>query len=222
MGASELVSFPGDVRSPSTPASLAVTSADATSISLGWMPSSDDTGVAGYDVFLDGAKVATVSSAGATVAGLSCGRSYSLGVQAFDAAGNRSAEVSTSGSTTACPASGSVVDTTPPTVSMSVKSTRKALTVSASAVDDSGIRELRFLLNGRTVCVVSASTGSCRMTVSGSGPSMITVQATDNAGNVGQASTSIGGSRVSARQLAVDVSMGTARPAFRRHVGPRR
>ena len=44
-----------DPGAPTTPGNLAVTGSTSTSISLGWTASTDDTGVAGYTVYADGA-----------------------------------------------------------------------------------------------------------------------------------------------------------------------
>jgi hypothetical protein len=88
-----------------TPGSLALTGSTATSISLGWTASTDDTGVTGYHVFADGAAAGTTSATSFTVTGLSCSTGHQLEVEAFDAAGNTSPRASVSGSTTSCGAS---------------------------------------------------------------------------------------------------------------------
>jgi hypothetical protein len=54
--------------------------------------------------------VGTTASTSATFGSLACGTSYTLGVAAYDAAGNASATASASTSTTTCP-----VQQTPPT-----------------------------------------------------------------------------------------------------------
>ncbi len=92
----------GDKTAPSTPGSLASTHT-STSITLSWSKASDNVGVAGYSLYRGGTKVAKVSSTSYKFTGLSCGTSYKVGVEAYDAAGNRSATASTSTSTTACP-----------------------------------------------------------------------------------------------------------------------
>jgi hypothetical protein len=93
---------PADTTPPSTPGSLVV-SPSSTSAALGWTASTDNVGVTGYDVFVNGSKVAAVSTTSTTVASLTCGTSYTLGVDAYDAAGNHSAVSTQSTSTTACP-----------------------------------------------------------------------------------------------------------------------
>jgi RHS repeat-associated protein len=59
--------------------------------------------VAGYGVYLNGTRISSTTGFTFTFAGLVCGTSYVLGVDAFDAAGNRSAQASKSVLTSACP-----------------------------------------------------------------------------------------------------------------------
>ena len=56
-----------------------------------WSPSSDNVGVAGYWVSLNGSWVATTTSTCRQIDNLSRGTTYTAGVRAFDAAGNGSA-----------------------------------------------------------------------------------------------------------------------------------
>jgi hypothetical protein len=58
--------------------------------------------VSGYELFLNGSKVGTTTATNYTFANLGCGTSYTLAVDAFDAAGNRSQRSSVSGTTSAC------------------------------------------------------------------------------------------------------------------------
>jgi chitodextrinase len=91
-----------DPGAPTTPGNLAVTGNTATSISLGWTASTDDTGVAGYNVYADGAAAGTTSATSFTVTGLTCSTGHQFQVEAFDAGGNTSPRASVSGSTTSC------------------------------------------------------------------------------------------------------------------------
>jgi hypothetical protein len=79
-----------------------VTGSTSSSVSLAWNAATDDVGVTGYSVSTGSAAAGTTSSTSYSVTGLACGSSYTFGVSAFDAAGNRSAAVSTTGSTAAC------------------------------------------------------------------------------------------------------------------------
>ena len=99
----DVVPSPADTTPPSDPADLTVTGATTTTISLSWSPSTDDVGVAGYDVYVDGSNVDTTTQTSYDFGGLNCGTAYTLGVVAFDAAGNRSGQSTQSASTAACP-----------------------------------------------------------------------------------------------------------------------
>ena len=92
----------GDTSAPTAPASLRTTGATTTSINVAWNASSDNVGVTGYGLFRDGAAVGSTTSTSTSFTGLACGRSYALGVDAYDAAGNHSARSTITASTSAC------------------------------------------------------------------------------------------------------------------------
>src|SRR5206468_1625954 len=106
-------------------------------------------GVAGYTLTLNGATVGTSSGPSFTVKGLTCGTSYVLGVQASDAAGNRSAVATLSAATAACP------DVTAPSAPSAlargiVTGATIPLTWTAST-DNVGVTGYTLTLNGATV-----------------------------------------------------------------------
>src|SRR6267143_2133494 len=68
---------------PSTPSGLAALAASSTQIDLGWTASTDDVGVAGYDVFRNGARIATTTNTFYSDTGLSPATSYSYSELAF-------------------------------------------------------------------------------------------------------------------------------------------
>jgi len=92
----------GDPLPPSAPGNLHTTSVAATSVGLAWDASTDNVGVTGYDVFRDGAQIATAPGTTYTDNGVTGGNTYTYTVKAHDAAGNQS------------PASNSLPVTTPP------------------------------------------------------------------------------------------------------------
>jgi chitodextrinase len=59
-----------------------------TTISLGWTPARDNTGVKGLSVFRDGKKLLSTSKTSYTNTDLVPGRKYTYTVKAYDAAGN--------------------------------------------------------------------------------------------------------------------------------------
>jgi chitodextrinase len=93
-----------DTSAPTAPTGLTAANMTQTGLSLRWTASTDTVGVTGYDVFRNGTKVATVAVTSVDQSGLACGTSYSFGVVALDAAGNRSPQASLQVSTAACSA----------------------------------------------------------------------------------------------------------------------
>ncbi len=112
---------PLDTLPPSTPTGLVVSGSTQTSISVGWSPSVDNVGVTGYGLYRNGTRVTNVATPGATFSSLTCGTTYTLGVDAYDAAGNRSATTTLAAATAACPA-----DTTPPSAPTGLSVTGQA------------------------------------------------------------------------------------------------
>ena len=94
----------GDSQAPTAPAGLAVSGQTQTALTLSWNASSDNAGVTGYGLYRSGASAGSndASTRSFTFSGLSCGASYTLAVDAFDAAGNRSTQSGASGTTLAC------------------------------------------------------------------------------------------------------------------------
>ncbi len=89
-----------DTTAPSTPQNLTASTYSSTQINLSWSASTDNVGVAGYNVFRNGAKVATTTSTGYNNTGLSANTTYTYTVSAYDAAGNTSPQSGTVSATT--------------------------------------------------------------------------------------------------------------------------
>jgi hypothetical protein len=83
---------PTDLEPPSVPGGLSGAATGSTRVQLSWNASTDDVGVAGYDVFRDGQLVGTVGGGvlAFTDTGLEPDHTYAYGVEAFDDAGRRS------------------------------------------------------------------------------------------------------------------------------------
>src|SRR5207249_955887 len=79
-----------DATPPTAPSNLAATSATATSITVSWTASNDNVGVVGYGRYVTGALVSSGTGTGYVFTGLNCATGYTLAVDAYDAAGNRS------------------------------------------------------------------------------------------------------------------------------------
>jgi PQQ-dependent dehydrogenase (s-GDH family) len=100
-----------DTQAPTAPSSLTSSGLTSTSLTLSWTASTDNVGVAGYDVYRNGIKinVSGVTTTSYNVTGLTASTAYSFYVKAFDAAGNFSANSNTINVTT--PASTSCTGT---------------------------------------------------------------------------------------------------------------
>jgi hypothetical protein len=82
-----------DVAAPSTPTELAAISTE-TEIALTWEASTDNVAVAGYILYLNGDSIDTVTELTYTFSNLTTDTEYTLEVEAFDDAGNRSPKAS--------------------------------------------------------------------------------------------------------------------------------
>ncbi|WP_369015795.1 cellulase family glycosylhydrolase [Actinocrinis puniceicyclus] len=96
----------GDYTPPSTPSGLQVTGVTGSSVSLTWTASTDNVGVAGYNVYRGSTLVGTSSGTTYTDAGLTSGTAYTYSVAAYDAAGNVSAKSTAVTATTSSASSG--------------------------------------------------------------------------------------------------------------------
>jgi len=96
------VGFGRDSTPPSPPPELKVTDTSRTSVAIAWGASSDNLGVTGYRVYRDDTQVGDVGTTQFTVADLACGSTYTIAVDASDAAGNRSGKSSLAAATSPC------------------------------------------------------------------------------------------------------------------------
>jgi chitodextrinase len=147
---------PPDTSPPTTPTGLRSTGATTTSVSVSWSASSDDRGVAGYGVYIDARAAGSTSQTSFTASSLTCGNSYVVTVDAYDAAGNRSAKSAPlTVATTACP------DTQPPTAPTNLRAT--AATTSSvdiawkASTDNVGVTGYRVYKGGAFVATTTAT-----------------------------------------------------------------
>ena len=95
---------PRDRVAPTTPTNVKVVSFKKSSVSLRWSRSRDNVRVVGYRVYRDGTTVGKTRIAKFTLRRLACGRRFSIGVEAYDAAANRSGRRMIPLTTQSCPA----------------------------------------------------------------------------------------------------------------------
>jgi chitodextrinase len=179
-------SSPADTTAPTVPGSLAATGVTASSITLSWSASTDNVGMAGYGRYQNGTLLSSGAATSFTFVGLACGTSYTLAVDAYDTAGNRSAKASATAATSACP------DTSPPTAPAGlVKTAATATSLSVSwlaSTDNVGVSGYNVYLNGvlkgmQATTSYSFSGLACGTTYT------VGVEALDAAGNTSPRST---------------------------------
>ncbi len=101
-----------DTTAPSVPNGLTATVVSSSRIDLSWSASSDNVGVAGYRVYRGGTLLGSVPTTAYSSTGLVPATLYSYTVQAYDAAGNASAQSSAVSALTLA-----ILDTSPPQIS---------------------------------------------------------------------------------------------------------
>lgn len=89
-----------DTQAPTVPTKLSAVAVSSSQINLTWTASTDNVGVTGYNIYRNGAKIATSTSTSASDTGLSPSTTYTYTVSAYDAAGNTSAQSTSAGATT--------------------------------------------------------------------------------------------------------------------------
>ena len=85
----KLTDVPADVTAPAAPL-VSASAISATGFSLYWLPSNDNVGVLGYEVFKDSVSIGTTKSNKMKITGLVCGTTCTITVKAYDYAGNYS------------------------------------------------------------------------------------------------------------------------------------
>ena len=183
--------YQADTTAPSVPTSLTATPVSGTQMNLSWSPSTDNVGVAGYQVFRNGTQIATVTS-GTTYAdaGLTNGTSYQYTVDAFDAAGNISAQ---------CPA---VMSVTPDTMAPSVPAGLVATAAGGNQInlswspstDNVGVVGYQVLRNGISVASVTGGTTYSDTGLADGATYEYSVDAFDAAGNTSALSVPVSAS----------------------------
>ena len=181
-----------DTTPPSTPSGLVTSAVGQTSVTLSWTASTDNVGVAAYQVSRNAAPVTTTVGTSYTYSGLLCGMTYSLGVAAFDAAGNFSGTATVSATTSACAG-----DTTPPSTPTGLAASAAPSSITLNwtpSTDNVSVAGYRLYQDGVQVATVSGNsytfTGLACWTIPGWGVYTLGVAAYDAAGNVSAVASS--------------------------------
>ncbi len=182
-----------DTQPPTVPTNLAASAVSSSQINLTWTASTDNVGVARYLVFRNGSQVGMTPATNFSDTGLSPLTTYTYTVAAQDAAGNTSAQSSSTQATTLL-----APDTTPPIVSMTSPAPNSTVSgtstgISATANDpvvtgqiNSGVASVQFLLDGTPFGAAVTSTPYSLLwdtTMAMNGLHTLAATAVDGAGN---------------------------------------
>ena len=180
-----------DTTAPTVPSNVSATAVSPYAINLTWTASTDAVGVRGYDVYRGGVKInsaeiTTVTSYSDT--GLTPATLYSYTVKATDTSGNTSAA-----STAATATTSAITDTTAPTAPSSlagtVRSSNQIDYTWTTSTDAVGVTAYKLYNNGSYVLDISApATNYSFLNLTASTQYVITLKATDAAGNLSTAS----------------------------------
>ena len=145
-----------DTEAPCAPLNLSA-NVDFTNVHLSWLPAMDNVGVVSYNVYQDGALIATTTDLHQLVSGLAPLTDFVFGVSAVDAAGNESLI------TTLKVTSGAdqTPDTEPPTVPGNISGTaasNSVLVTWEASTDNVLVAGYVILIDGVVFDTVSAST----------------------------------------------------------------
>ena len=175
-----------DVTPPSAPGNLTLGSITSQSFTATWQASTDNVGVTGYDLFVNGIQANTTPITGTsfTVQQLQPSTRYFVFVRAFDAAGNFSPFSNPADATTL-----SAIDVQPPSVPTNLAASQLStigflLSWNASTDDNSGVAGYHVYLNGNKVTTtLLTATQYLFNNLAASTSYQVQVQAVDNQEN---------------------------------------
>jgi chitodextrinase len=141
---------PADTSAPTAPTDVTVTNITDVSFKAVWPPASDDVAVTGYTLKINGVTYGTTTSTTLTVTGRTPGASYSVQVQAYDAAGNLSPLSVAAPVTMLAVAPDTTAPTAPGTPTIGSRTTSSFLVSWAPSTDAVGVTSYGVQLNGST------------------------------------------------------------------------
>lgn len=101
-----------DFQAPTAPTNLTLGTVTSSSIALSWTASTDNIGVSGYDIYMNGTIKTTVTGNSATISDLTPSTTYNFYVIAKDSSGNTSSASNSVSGTTIAGSGGEVTPTT--------------------------------------------------------------------------------------------------------------
>ncbi|HSH59296.1 MAG TPA: right-handed parallel beta-helix repeat-containing protein [Acidimicrobiales bacterium] len=174
-----------DTVPPTAPSNLMATGIGMSQVSLSWAVSTDNVGVAEYDVYRNGKWVGTAPEARYTDGGLAAASSYAYYVTAKDAAGLRSGASNTASATTAASSPDAVTPTIPSISPSDGSFIGKRVKVSATATDNVAVTLMEVHVDGtlRGTSATSSIGFIWNSRSAAKGAHIVTVKAYDAAGN---------------------------------------
>ncbi len=148
-----------DTISPTVPTGLSATAISHRQVDLSWGASSDNVGVSGYEIYRNGAEVASINATTYSDTGLVAETEYSYQVRAVDSSGNASALSSAASAIT--PAQPDTMSPTVPTGLSATAISHRQVDLSWGASSDNiGVSVYEVYRNGAEVASVNATTYS--------------------------------------------------------------
>lgn len=182
---------------PSTPSGVTATANSSTSVTVNWNASTDSggPGLGGYLVFRNGTQIKSVSSTTTsyTDTTVSAGTQYTYTVEAFDTSNNASAASSGASVTTPSGAQSPTISLNAFPANTKVSGSSYALNTTVTPTSGNSISQVQLSINGTVVKTDTSSPYNFTFSTLGyhDGPYPVTVTATDNHGNTGQATTTM-------------------------------
>uniref|UniRef100_UPI0038CD85B4 cellulase family glycosylhydrolase n=1 Tax=Paenibacillus sonchi TaxID=373687 RepID=UPI0038CD85B4 len=177
-----------DNQPPTTPSNLSATSPTYSTVALTWTGSTDNVGVAGYNIYQNGTLVHINPTTNYTVTGLKASTTYAFTVKAVDAAGNLSA-ASNAVSIKTSDSNDKTAPTAPGGLVVVPAITTANLTWTAST-DNIGVAGYNIYVDG-VLQGTSATTSYRASGLKGTTAYTFTVKAFDDAGNESAASNAV-------------------------------
>ncbi|MEJ7766685.1 MAG: PA14 domain-containing protein [Chitinophagaceae bacterium] len=176
-----------DVTAPTAPSNLILANATFNSLQLQWDTATDDVAVIKYLVYVNGAKLDSITSTGYTIKNLQINTAYSINVKAADQAGNISLFSEILKAIT-------LKDTSAPTVPANLKVTLSTLNSLSlnwdSSTDNIGVTRYDVYVNGVKKDTTSSSFIDLSKLIAATNYT-VTVKAADLAGNTSAFSASV-------------------------------
>jgi len=179
----------GDTTPPTAPANLTATAVSSGQVNLAWTASTDNVGVTGYNVYRNGAFLASATATSYSDTTTQASTTYSYTVYAVDAAGNVSPASNTAAVTT--PGQGDTQAPTSPTGVTATAASASQVNVGWNAsTDNIGVTGYTVYRNGTAIATTSGATATAYTdtSVAPSTTYTYTIDAFDAAGNHSQPS----------------------------------